>query len=115
MPLDHHTRPHPGRVALFELPDSAGKTGRPFTKPSYRTKPVQAKQYAADLSEEAFVEVIWRQGSKAEMTSRFAACRVRPANRNLPKNDDGTLPACWLLIEWPENTDEPTDYWLSTL
>ena len=49
------------------------------------------------------------------MTSRFAACRVRPANRNLPKNDDGTLPACWLLIEWPENTDEPTDYWLSTL
>ena len=101
--------------ALFELPDSAGKTGRPFTKPSYRTKPVQAKQYAADLSEEAFVEVIWRQGSKAEMTSRFAACRVRPANRNLPKNDDGTLPACWLLIEWPENTDEPTDYWLSTL
>lgn len=50
--------------ALFELPDSAGKTGRPFTKPSYRTKPVQAKQYAADLSEEAFVEVIWRQGSR---------------------------------------------------
>lgn len=48
------------------------------------------------------------------MTSRFAACRVRPANRNLP-SDDGTLPACWLLIEWPENTDEPTDYWLSTL
>ena len=41
--------------------------------------------------------------------------RVRPANRNLPRNDDGTLPACWLLIEWPSAASVPTDYWLSTL
>ncbi|WP_143336729.1 IS701 family transposase [Corynebacterium pacaense] len=101
--------------APFELPDSTGKTGRPFTKPSYRTKPVQARQYAGDLPEEAFEEVAWRQGSKGVLTSRFAACRVRPANRNLPKDADGTLPVCWLLIEWPENEAEPSDYWLSTL
>lgn len=41
--------------------------------------------------------------------------RVRPANRNLPKNPDGTLPEVWLLVEWPSHADAPTDYWLSTL
>lgn len=101
--------------APFALPTSTGKKGRPFTQPSYQTKPVQAKQYAADLPAEAFNEVVWRQGSKGRMVSRFAACRVRPANRNLPKHDDGTLPVCWLLIEWPPDEAEPTDYWLSTL
>ena len=49
------------------------------------------------------------------MTSRFTATRIRPTNRNLPRNDDGSLPECWLLAEWPQDADEPTDYWLSTL
>lgn len=101
--------------APFELPVPTRKKGRPRTKPSYQVKPVQAKAYAAGLPEAAFEQVEWRQGSKGTMTGRFAACRVRPANRNLPRNEDGSLPACWLLIEWPEDTTEPTDYWLSTL
>lgn len=101
--------------APFELPAPTGKKGRPFTKPSYQTKPQQAKQYATELPEAAFEQVVWRQGSKGVLTSRFAACRVRPANRNLPRNEDGTLSACWLLIEWPDDDAEPTDYWLSTL
>lgn len=49
------------------------------------------------------------------LTSRFTAIRVRPANRNLPRNPDGTLPVVWLLIEWPSHATAPTDYWLSTL
>lgn len=49
------------------------------------------------------------------MTSRFTAQRVRPANRNIPREADGTLPERWLLIEWPEGQAEPTDYWISTL
>ena len=66
--------------------------------------------------------VTWRQGTKATngnpgaaMTSWFVAIRVRPANRDIPRADDGTLPECWLLAEWPPEADEPTDYWLSTL
>ena len=47
------------------------------------------------------------------MTSRFIALRVRPANRDIPRAEDGALPAEWLLAEWP--TGAPTDYWLSTL
>jgi len=49
------------------------------------------------------------------MKSRFIALRVRPANRDLPRGDDGTLPAQWLLAEWPTGATVPTDYWLSTL
>ena len=101
--------------ARFEIPTPTGKPGRPFTQASYQGTPVQAKTYAQALPASAFAEVSWRQGSKGIMTSRFTAARVRPANRNLPKNPDGSLPDCWLLVEWPEDATEPTDYWLSTL
>jgi SRSO17 transposase len=49
------------------------------------------------------------------MHSRFLALRVRPANRDIPRNPDGSLDACWLLVEWPPGEREPTDYWLSNL
>src|SRR5258708_25746554 len=49
------------------------------------------------------------------MTSCFLAIRVRPANRDIPRAGDGSLPDCWLLAEWPPEAGEPTDYWLSTL
>ena len=49
------------------------------------------------------------------MTSHFLAIRVRPANRDIPRAADGSLPDCWLLAEWPPEADEPTDYWLSNL
>lgn len=102
-------------AAPFEMPAPTGKRGRPPAIASYQTPPVQAKTYAKDLPDEAFEQVSWRQGTKGIMTSRFAAARVRPANRNLPRNPDGSLPECWLLIEWPQEAPEPTDYWLSTL
>nr|BFE31607.1 IS701-like element ISBj6 family transposase [Actinomadura rugatobispora]BFE31739.1 IS701-like element ISBj6 family transposase [Actinomadura rugatobispora]BFE34123.1 IS701-like element ISBj6 family transposase [Actinomadura rugatobispora]BFE36057.1 IS701-like element ISBj6 family transposase [Actinomadura rugatobispora]BFE36526.1 IS701-like element ISBj6 family transposase [Actinomadura rugatobispora] len=66
--------------------------------------------------------VTWRQGTRktaanptAKLRSRFTAIRVRPANRDIPKAADGSVPACWLLAEWPPGEPEPTDYWLSTL
>jgi SRSO17 transposase len=66
--------------------------------------------------------VTWRRGTKAAkgnpaaaMTSHFLAIRVRPANRDIPRAPDGSLPECWLLAEWPPHADEPTDYWLSSL
>ncbi|MED7828040.1 IS701 family transposase [Streptomyces chiangmaiensis] len=66
--------------------------------------------------------ITWRKGTKtgprnprADMRSRFVALRVRPANRDIPRTADGSLPECWLLAEWPPGAAEPTDYWLSTL
>ena len=64
----------------------------------------------------------WRQGTKtskgnpaAAMTSCFAAIRVRPASPHIARDADRSLPACWLLAEWPPEADEPSGYWLSTL
>lgn len=102
-------------AAVFEIPAPTGKRGRPFSTASYQSAPVQAGVYAQELSDSTFEHVSWRQGSRGTMTGRFAAARVRPANRNLPRNPDGSLPECWLLVEWPEGTQAPTDYWLSTL
>ena len=49
------------------------------------------------------------------MTGHFLAIRVRPANRDIRRAGDGSLPQCWLLAEWPPEASEPGGYWLSTL
>jgi SRSO17 transposase len=66
--------------------------------------------------------VTWRQGTRATqghpdaaMTSHFLAIRVRPANRGIPRADDGSLPECWLRAEWPPHAGEPADYGLADL
>lgn len=100
--------------AAFEFPAYSGR-GRPPVRASYRDAPIQARDLVAGLPAEAFEHVSWRQGSRGTMAGRFAAVRVRPANRNLPRSPDGSLPACWLLAQWAEGTEEPSDYWLSTL
>jgi SRSO17 transposase len=75
--------------------------------------PVSAKELAQVLPEGAWRTVTWREGSKAPLTSRFAAVRIRPAHRDYrhsaPRAEE------WLLVEWPRHEAEPTKYWLSTL
>jgi SRSO17 transposase len=97
-----------------------GGLGRPSV-PRYRTAPVSLRQLALASADQT-QPVTWRQGTKAThgnptaaMTSHFLAIRVRPASRRIPRADDGSLPECWLLAEWPPHADEPTNYWLSTL
>ncbi len=97
-----------------------GGLGRPSV-PRYRAQPLNLRQLAIASADQAR-PVTWRQGTRATrgnpdalMTSHFLAIRVRPANRDIPRAADGSLPACWLLAEWPPEADEPTDYWLSTL
>ena len=101
-------------------PAPRGGPGRP-RKPAYPGPAVNLRQLA--LASAASIQTVtWRQGTKAtkgnptaSMTSHFLATRVRPANRDIPRADDGSLPQCWLLAEWPPGADEPTDYWLSDL
>ena len=97
-----------------------GGPGRP-PRPACPGPPVNLRQLAI-ASADQVQPVTWRQGTKATngnpgaaMTSHFAAIRVRPANRGIPRAADGSLPECWLLAEWPPHADEPTDYWLSDL
>ena len=94
--------------------------GRP-PGPVYPSPAVNLRQLAIAHADQVR-PVTWRQGTKATrdnpdaaMTSHFLAIRVRPANRDIPRGPDGSLPACWLLAEWPPEADEPSCYWLSTL
>jgi SRSO17 transposase len=97
-----------------------GGPGRP-PRPAYPAPPANLRQLAIAHAD-TIAPVTWRQGTKAThgnpdalMTSHFLAIRVRPANRDIPRGADGSLPDCWLLAEWPPHADEPTDYWLSNL
>lgn len=75
-------------------------------------EPVTVKALAMELAPEAYSAVTWREGSSAELSSRFAAVRVRPAHRDYLGTE--MRPEEWLLIEWPEVEAEPVKYFLST-
>ncbi|MFE9880387.1 IS701 family transposase [Streptomyces sp. NPDC005784] len=106
-------------------PDRNGAIGC-WPQPRYRNPAPSLSALAAGLDPEAFTTLTWRHGSRGELRSRFAAVRVRPAGKAVERPIraaasaeqgwwDGVLPDCWLLVEWPEDAEAPTDYWLSNL
>ncbi|WP_133670934.1 IS701 family transposase [Burkholderia pseudomallei] len=104
----------PGRAPLPAEP-SQGKSGRPRSLqrrvPGH--EPVSVKELALALDPSCYRTVSWREGTRAMLSSRFAAVRVRASHRDYwraaPRAEE------WLLIEWPTGELEPTKYWLSTL
>jgi SRSO17 transposase len=76
-------------------------------------EPETVKDLALRLPASAYKTVTWREGTNADLTSRFSALRVRPAHRDYCLAE--SRPEEWLLIEWPEHEPEPVHYWLSTL
>ena len=90
-------------------------TGRPrkLLQRDDQHPPVSVKELALSLPANAWKEVIWREGVKQDLQSRFAALRVRPAHRDYERAE--AHPEEWLLIEWPTGAPEPTKYWLSTV
>src|SRR3954451_14484887 len=101
--------------AVPEVKRYCGRGRRPL--PRYRTTPVGLRAHVRAAGHDAAVPVTWRAGSRGPMTSHFVALRVRPAGRHATARPaaDGSLPAVWLLAEWPPEAAEPTDYWLATL
>jgi SRSO17 transposase len=104
------------------VPAAAPYSGR--GRPPTRRYPaaVTCKDLVLAAGTAALTELTWRRGTKtgpgnpnAAMRSRFVALRVRPANRTIPRGEDGVLPQAWLLAEWPTEASEPTDFWLATL
>jgi SRSO17 transposase len=76
-------------------------------------KPVKVSELAKSLARRAWKTVRWRQGTKGDLVSRFAAVRIRPSHRDYWRAEP--WPEEWLLVEWPEGEDAPAKYWLSTL
>src|SRR4051795_8320825 len=105
---------HP-ESAVPALVPSSGR-GRP-SRPRYRSAPIALRAHVLAAGRAAVQQVTWRQGSRGPMRSHFVVLRVRPAGHHQAarRAADGSLPAVWLLAEWPPEAAEPTDYWLSSL
>jgi SRSO17 transposase len=103
----------PGTAPLPPLP-YAGRGRRPTRlRRDDDHQPILAKDLAMSLPAAAWRRVSWRDGSRGDLASRFAALRVRPAHGDATRSEP--WPEEWLLIEWPRGEAEPTRYWLSNL
>jgi len=103
----------PGTAPLPPLPYS-GRGRRPTRlRRDEEHKPVSTMELATSLPASAWRRVSWREGSRGDLASRFAALRVRPAHGDTKRREP--WPEEWLLIEWPRGEAEPTRYWLSNL
>ena len=85
--------------AIPTAPAYSGR-GRP-PKPRYRDDPTNLTGLALAAGRSALQPITWRHGSRkdpdnptAAMRSHFLAIRVRPANHEIPRNTDGSLPEC---------------------
>ena len=100
---------------IFEVPDPrGGGSGRQKTRPRPDRKPETIGALIARLAAEQFHTVTFRDGPDGKpMTSRFCFLRVRAGNESekasAPPREE------WLIAEWPEGKDKPTDYWISNL
>jgi SRSO17 transposase len=105
---------HPAAAVPTRVPTTG--RGRP-SRPRYRTAPAALRAHVLAAGRAAAVPLTWRDGSHGPLTSFFVALRVRPAGHHQAdrRAADGSLPAVWLLAEWPPEAAEPTDYWLSSL
>jgi len=103
----------PGTGPLPPLPWS-GRGRRPTKlRRDAENQPVTLKALALSLPAQNWRKVTWREGTRGELSSRFAAVRVRPAHRDTQRTEP--WPEEWLLIEWPVGDAEPTKYWVSNL
>lgn len=95
----------------FEIPAGSGR-GRPRSKlqPVGDAKPVMISVLAEELLlANKFEEITWRKGSKGPLSGRFAAIRVRSAER---RSLDPPGEEEWLLVEQENSGD--FKYYLSS-
>lgn len=92
---------------------SPRRRGRPRLKPLDIGPPMSVADLCRSWPLERWQRVMWREGTKGEMSSRFAAARVLPSHGyRHGRAKEGTR---WLLVEWPEQEPAPTKYWLANL
>jgi SRSO17 transposase len=90
-----------------------GQLGRSRTRARATVAPKTIERYAAELGASNYRRVTWREGSRGKQTSRFAAVRIRSAERRTKGRPPGDEE--WLLCEWPEAEKTPTKFYLSSL
>jgi SRSO17 transposase len=103
-----------GPETTFAVPERKGTTGRPRTVARPDRKPESVRSLAERLPADAFKTLSCRTTPAGEaVSSRFACVRVVATH---PVRNDNQPPRWeWLIIEWPEGEEAPSDYWLSNL
>jgi len=76
-------------------------------------KPRKLSELAASLDPADFQTLTYKTREGEDVRSRFAMLRVICAH---PVERDGQEPREeWLIIEWPEGAEQPSDYWISNM
>lgn len=108
----------------FAIRPRKGKGGPP-PRPRPDRKPEPIGGLIAKLGEDSAQTVTFRDGPDGEpVTSRFIFARVHAAHGWRDEDEGRTgwregaeVPPReeWLIAEWPQGQEEPTDYWISNL
>jgi SRSO17 transposase len=103
-----------GPDIVFAVPARRPGRGRPPSVARPDRPHASALDLARGLPAEAFQEVAFTTGPGGqELSGRFALLRVfaaHPIERDhLPPRQE------WLIVEWPEGDERPSDLWLSNL
>ena len=103
-----------GPETTFAVPERNGPTGRPRTVPRPDRKPESVRALAERLPAKAWQTLPCRTTpAGADASSRFAFVRVVATNP--VRNRHQSPRQEWLIIEWPQDAEAPSDYWLSNL
>lgn len=103
-----------GPQTTLALPEGKARRGRPRGLPVPNREPESVRNLALGLPETAFQTLPCRTTPDGkEIESRFAFLRVVAVHPCLRDHQEPRRE--WLIIEWPEGKDAPTDYWLSNL
>lgn len=99
----------------FTVPENTAGKGRPRSRPRPDRDPVAIAELVAGLTDEQFQTVTFRDGPDEQpVTSRFYFVRVRASNR-AEKRTPWPPREEWLIAEWAEGHEKPSDYWISNL
>ena len=99
---------------VFEVPERRPGRGRSPSVARPDRRPESVRALAERLPARAWERLPYRTTPAGEnVNGRFAFLRVAAAH---PVEDDHLAPHLeWLIIEWPDDTEAPSDYWLSNL
>lgn len=78
-----------------------------------RGREIALDELGARAPRKSIRRVTWKEGTKDELSARFAVQRV------VPCHPDGTHPSVredvWLVVEWEDGKKEPSSYYFSSL
>jgi SRSO17 transposase len=101
---------------VFSLPERAGQTGRSRTRLRPDRKPEPVGKLIERLAGEHLQTVTFRDAPDdgEPLAPRFLFARVKALNRWRNGAEDQPREE-WLICEWPDGQEQPTDYWISNL